>query len=396
MFGLTGSSNTQAAIKAASRAANANTIYPFQKWGAVELSVYMASFYIKHNKAIQLFTRDFCVYSKERTWEVPVWSTDDDFSSATEGAPTVPTGSQGDSFSQGILMDAFNKKFAWTRQGMHLLSLEELNEQLESHTRGHRKLLARKMLEAFFTPLARSGRDMSGDKTLLTQYPFANGDGTRKYPASWKGGGILSAHNHYLGRSGGSFAGADLNIAATHLTEHYRYRVNHMVGTGSQALITGLPGFIPVREENVHYSDVDRYYEVGFSKETDAFALEPVFLGTYGGRRCWSCWWIPDNYVVSMIDAQDKNLKPLRFRVPQSKFMDAGIASRIPMITGRDGGMEPGYGELQILRSGNMADIFTAQESYAEFGIASHNPLTVVITDMLNVTYTEPTPVLGY
>ena len=396
MFGLVSSAQTMAAIKAASRAANANTIYPFQRWTPQELSVYMAQSYLKHNEAMRLFFADFTVITKERTWEVPINGTDDDFSIVAEGAPVVPTIGSMESFSQGVLMSAFQKEFTWTREGMHLISLESFVEEMESHFRGHRKLVSRKMLEAFFHATSTAGRDTTGDKTLLTQYPFANGDSVRKYPASWKGGNVLSTHNHYLGRIAGAFAGPDLDAAAAHIYEHYRIPVNHMVGTGTTALITGLTGFVPVREENVHYSDTAKYYEQGFSRETDAFSLEPVFLGTYNGRKCWSAWWIPDNYVVTLTNAKEKGMKPLRVRVPDSRFMEGGIGSRIPFIPGRDGGKEPGFGELQITRTGNMADIFTVQNSYAEFGIASHNPLTVVITDMLNTVYAEPTPVLGY
>lgn len=396
MFGIKASANTLATIAGLARGANAATIYPFKKWSTAEISAYMASQYIKYNDGLQLFLKDYCVFTKERVWEAPIIGRDDQYTNMREGAPTVPTVGEISSYPQGILLDGFNKKFSWTREGMHLISLEELQEELESHFSGHLKLVSVGLQRAFFNSQTVSGRDRNGDRSQFTQYPFANGDNTRIYPPSWRGGGAFTAHSHFLGKSGVTFSGVDLDIAANTIYEHMRMTVNHMCGWGASSLLTSLPGFVPVREENVHYSDTQKYYEQGFSKETDALTLEPVFLGTYNGRKCWRVWWVPDTHIVTVVSSTaTKENKPLRFRLPKNSFLAGGIGSRIPEIEGRDGGMEPGPGALQILRTGDMNSIYTAQESIWEGGIGCHNPLAVAITDTQNSIYAEPTLVLS-
>lgn len=396
MFGARISPSTLEVIRRQSLGAQAFDVEMFKQFTVEEISAWTASRYIAYNYQTTQFLSRWCAFSNEIQWPLAIGVQDTDFQEVAEGGVTLPSSQRLAEYLSGAFMTRRQKTFSMTKQAAAYLSLGEFNNELESHFRGDRRLIMRQIVRAIFSPTTKTGRDIEGDSRPLTQYAFANGD-SRTYPVAWNGNAVSSPHSHFIGRIGGSFAGADIDAGANHIFEHFPgAMVGHYVGWNSGSTVTALSGFVPVTYEHTIPAETITQTDLPKHTQKDETSLDPVALGVWNGRIVYKAWWIPDGYLVTILEnieavSPDARNKALRFRVPESPYSQQKVSSRLPMMRGVDGSMQPGLGSLQVIQTGDQASIFDATMSERMFGIAPWNPLGVVVTYMGGTSYVEPT-----
>lgn len=396
MFGARISASTLEVLRRAALGAQAFDVEMFKQFTLEEISAWTASRYIAYNKQTEAFLARWCAFSNEIQWPLAIGSDDTDFNDVAEGGVTLPSSQKMTEYLSGAFMNRAQKTFVWDKQAAAYMSLGEYNSEIESHFRGDRRRIMRQIVRAIFSPTTKTGRDIEGDSRTLTQYAFANGD-ARTYPLAWNGNAVTNPHNHFIGRIGGAFAGADIDAAANHIFEHFPgSQVAHYVGWNTGSTITALVGFVSTTAEHIILGDDTTRTDLPIKTQKDETSLDPVALGVWNGRIVYKAWWVPDNYLLTTLEnseavSPDARNKPLRFRIPESPYSMQKLSSRLPTMRGINGSIQPGLGSLQVIQTGKQEDIFDAVMSERMFGIAPWNPLGVVATYMGGTSYVEPT-----
>lgn len=349
-----------------------------------DLTLFVDSLYAAHNKLLSEHLGMFVSFTGKRLWNYRGNTNSGGFEKIAEGGlPAMQRNSYSEQI-QGIPMEAYGKALGWTREAFLMMSPEQWRAEHIATLNHDTKNVINRVQDAIFIPTNLTFVDYRTDWFSLPVKAFANGD-SFLYPSGAQGS-TFSNHSHYLGRIGGSWAAADMDAAQNTLLEHYpNATIRHLISRSNISTMTGVTGYTKYEVERVHVSTTDRYSTTKLTSYQDNYK-DMRDIGEYNGAVVSALWWVPQNYMITIIESDDVNHKPLLFRY---RGGDETMGSTLPTIyLPNGGGEEPGMGSLRVVKTTDS--ILNAVRVEREFGVAANERLSLCVSKMDNATYSAP------
>lgn len=336
-----------------------------------DLSAYVASRTLAHNKQALDLMSMFARVTPQRDWIDWTGGSAKKFKTKAELARPAFQGTENAPQISGALIQSKETAFAFTEEGLRLLSGQEFKQEVDSVFDGDKIRIIREMLYRLLTPTEENGFDHRFGGRAVKVLGLANGDAW-KYPTGLYGNPISANHNHYRFQIGGALSATDLDNLVKDVREHGWPRVRIIINPDASGAFVGIPGYTEYKfEGTVPATTADH---IGAIRKQEDFSSEGlVKVGRYKGIEVYSLWWWPVDYIICTPEesSEDKS-RPLVIRVFSPEYTLASGLAEVGNIE-VNGALRPGLGDLRMMRQDGRTidDLFDISYFEREMGVGT-------------------------
>ena len=191
-------------------------------------------------------------------------------------------------------------------------------------------------------------------------------------PPTWGGTAFTTAHEHYIGISGGAFTQAAFQDMRAELREHgHQPPYDVLIGLSDEVAVRALTGFVPVAQQMVAYGNTTSL--ATFGAEADEINGS-YYIGMYEDSRVRVVPGIPQYYGFAYKTyGQNNQRNPLRIRVERGRSRPTFYAMTDP-------------------RASNATSPIQYLMFYGEFGVGVGDRTNGTPRYVNNTTWADGTP----